>query len=176
MRTPLISPMLRPFVTWILSLFLGTLFLGATHKFYVTTTIVDYKPNLKVLQVTTQLFIDDLELALSSKDPKLRLAPDSDSLIVSNLLSDYFKEHFVFEMEGKILPYTFLGKEYETDIAVSYIEVPLIENGTLTIENRMLLELFDSQRNIIHFKNGADRKSYMLQKGKTMVEIPLGEP
>lgn len=168
--------MLRALTIWTLPLFLVVLFSGTTHKFYVTTTVVDYKSDTKVLQVTTQLFLDDLELALKTKDPKLRLAPDSDSLTVSNLLKDYFKAHFRFEMQGKILPYTFLGKKYETDIAVCYIEVPLEETKTIIIENRLLLELFDSQRNIIHFKHGTRRKSYMLQKGKTSVEIHLTKP
>ncbi|MFL2598125.1 MAG: DUF6702 family protein [Flavobacteriaceae bacterium] len=49
------------------------------HEFYVTTTNVVFKEEKKALQITCQLFIDDIELLLKQNNPELRLYPDSDA-------------------------------------------------------------------------------------------------
>jgi hypothetical protein len=49
------------------------------HEFYVTTTNVVLKEEKKALEITCQLFIDDIELLLKQNNPELRLYPDSDA-------------------------------------------------------------------------------------------------
>ena len=55
----------------ILITFFGLLFLSLTsfsvHKFYVALYQVNYAPEKKMLQITTRLFIDDLNNALAKK-------------------------------------------------------------------------------------------------------------
>lgn len=155
-------------------LFLGMVlcFSAATsHKFYVSTTQIDYKASENVLQVTIQLFIDDLELALKKETADLRLAPDSDPLIVEDLVEGYLTNHLIFQMDDQLLKLNYLGKEYKNDIAVCYVEVPLEKTTTFTVENRFFLALYEEQKNIIHFKNERQRKSYLLDKKKPTIAI-----
>lgn len=169
MRKMIFKPIriLLPIV--VLILFLG----AATHKFYVSTTVVNYKEATGVLQVTSQLFIEDLELALKLSNPKLRLFPDSDSLQVHALLENYLKHHLLFKMEDSILPHTFLGRKYKNDLVVCYLEVPIHTAERVVLENRIFFDLYEEQKNIIHFKKGSKRKSFMLHLESPMIEILL---
>ena len=60
----------------------------SSHKFYVSTTDVEFKRESKTVQVTTQLFIDDLELLLQQVDSSIRLDPDSDKEVVNRILKN----------------------------------------------------------------------------------------
>ncbi len=44
-----------------------------THKFYLSTTEIEYKKEFKTFQIMTQLFIDDLELLLQQQQKSLHL-------------------------------------------------------------------------------------------------------
>ena len=56
------------------------------HKFYVSTTNIVYKSEKKSIQITTQLFIDDIECLLQQDNPEVRLDPDSDSKHINTIL------------------------------------------------------------------------------------------
>ena len=64
------------------------------HEFYVTTTNVVFKEEKKALQITCQLFIDDIELLLKQNNPELRLYPDSDAKKLTCFLKKLLKRYF----------------------------------------------------------------------------------
>lgn len=59
----------------------------------------------------------------------------------------------------------YIGKEYDVDMVVSYIEVKDIkELKTIEIENKVLTEIFSDQQNIIHLKTPKSRRSLILDR------------
>jgi len=57
---------------------------------------------------------------------------------------------------------------------VSYIEVPFEQlSDSLVIENTLLFEQFEDQKNIIHFVNGDKRKSFLLNATQPAAQIAL---
>lgn len=160
---------------WLLIPIAMLLLSAGSHKFYVTTTVVSYKPEQRVLEVISKLFIDDLETVFKKSDPILRMAPDSDSLAVHRLLETFLIEHLKFSVQDSVLPYRFLGKKYQNDLVVCFLEVPLPKGNSFKVENNSFLKLFDDQKNIIHFKNGSKRKSFMLHKNEASKSISLVE-
>ena len=59
----------------------------------------------------------------------------------------------------------YIGKEYDVDMLVAYIEVANITDlKSLEVENKILMEMFPEQQNIIHLKTPNSRKSLMLDK------------
>jgi uncharacterized protein YuzE len=59
----------------------------------------------------------------------------------------------------------YIGKEYDTDMLVAYIEVKDVkELKTIEIENKVLMEMFPEQQNIIHLKTPESRRSLILDK------------
>ena len=149
-------------------------FLEESHKFYVSTSLIEYKEEEKSLQITSQIFIDDLELVLKKNDSNLRLAPDNRKKLIDSLVNQYFQEKIKMQSNSKLLKLNYLGREYKNDIAVNYIEIDLEDNlEKIEIENKLLLELFDDQKNIIHFKHKQTRKSFLLHKNNSYISLDL---
>jgi uncharacterized protein YuzE len=66
-------------------------------------------------------------------------------------------------VNGSAVKLDYLGKEYDTDMLVAYLEVvDLKELKTIEIENKVLLEMFSEQQNIIHLKTPTTRRSLIL--------------
>jgi hypothetical protein len=146
----------------------------AAHKFYVSTTEVELKREKKTVQVTTQLFIDDLEFLLQQSDSSIRLDPETNKELIDSLLEKELKDKLQFSTKNKIFEYTFLGKEYRNDIALCYLEFQF-ENipKTLKIKNTFFFNIFEGQQNIIHFKSEGIRKSFLLHSNKPDVIFEL---
>ena len=149
-------------------------FLEGSHKFHVSTSVIEYKKEEKTLQITSQIFIDDLELVLKKDDPSLRLAPDNRKELIDSLVNQYFEEKIKMQSNSKPLKLNYLGREYKNDIAVNYIEIDLQDTlEKIEIENKLLLEFFDDQKNIIHFKHKQTRKSFLLHKNNSYIRLDL---
>jgi len=142
-----------------------------THKFYLSTTEIEYKKEFKTFQIMTQLFIDDLELLLQQQEKSLRLFPDSNAKHSDSMLMFHLKKEFQLIVNGEPQKISYLGKEYKNDIVVCYLELYLDKiPSTIEIKNSMFFDLFDSQQNIIHYRNKASRKSFLLHsKSPTLV-------
>lgn len=144
------------------------------HKFYVSTTTIEFKAESKTLQIISQLFTDDIESIIRQQDDKIRLDPDSDEDAINQLIADYFKQTLVFTSRGKPVEYVFLGKEYKNDIIKCFIELELKEVPShLELINTLLLSSFEEQQNIVHFKNLGQRKSYLLHQNKQRILLSL---
>ena len=122
----------------------------------------------------TQLFIDDLELLLQQQEKSLRLFPDSNTKNSDSLLKSHLKKEFQLIINGKPQEISYLGKEYKNDIVVCYLELYLDEiPSTIEIKNSMFFDLFDSQQNIIHYKNKASKNSFLLHSKSPTLAINL---
>lgn len=142
------------------------------HKFYVSTMTMEYKTEKKSLQITTQLFIDDVELLLQQKDPSIRLFPDSNPSEIDRLLELEFNNALQIHIDQKQVKYEYVGREYKNDVIQCYLEIELLNPiQKLKVSNKMLFNLFYDQQNIIHFKNKTFRKSFLLRSDNDSVEI-----
>ena len=133
---------------------------------------MEYKTEKKSLQITTQLFIDDVELLLQQKDPSIRLFPDSNPSEIDRLLELEFNNALQIHIDQKQLKYDYVGREYKNDVIQCYLEIELLNPiQKLKVSNKMLFKLFYDQQNIIHFKNKTFRKSFLLRSDNDSVEI-----
>jgi hypothetical protein len=136
------------------------------HKFYVSVTKVDYVKEKKSLQIITKIFIDDLEDALQQRyDASISLGTKKETKANDKDVEKYILSKLKINVNGKPVKLVYIGKEYDTDMLVAYIEVINIpELNSIEIENRVLTEIFAEQQNIIHLKTPASRKSLILDK------------
>lgn len=141
----------------------------AVHKYYVSITQINYSGKDKALQITSRIFIDDLERLLKQRygiDAKLGTKKEHSN--VDSYIEKYLKKTFTLEVNNTPVTYTYLGKEYDVDIMKCYIEVKEISKKDLkniTVSNTLLFDIYPEQQNIIHFKVGDDRKTTILTKG-----------
>lgn len=152
----------------VLLLFVITLSAMAAHKFYVAVYQINHVPQKKVLQITSRIFIDDLENALIKKyNKKFYIGSSREPQDCNDYLSKYFAEKIHLTINGITKPVKFIGKEAEDDILVCYYTFPVEGKvNTIEIKNTTLFELFPEQQNIVHLNINNNKKSLLLTPGK----------
>jgi hypothetical protein len=140
----------------ILYTFFGLLILTTSafsvHKFYMAIYQVNYAPQKKMLQITSRIFVDDLNKALEKKyNKKLNLGNEKEAAEDIVLLKKYLAENFSIKVNGQSKPMTFLSKELDGDVLVCYSNIKGIPKiNSLEISNSVLIDWNSEQQNITH--------------------------
>lgn len=161
---------MKRFVFTTVALFLLITFTSfSTHKFYVGVFQVDYKVEKKEFQITSRIFIDDLEKALETKyKKKLNLATSKENKESDALIASYFKEKFKISVNNKSQEMVFLAKEYEDDVLIYYHKIPFSSKiKTVTIVNSILTEQFAEQQNLLHTNINSNKNSFLFTNSNT---------
>ncbi len=138
----------------------------ALHKYYVSVTEIEYVSEQKSVQIISRIFIDDFESLLRNRyDERLTLAIENEDDLVNYYTEKYLKEKLKITINGQPLEFNFIGKEYEEDIMLNYLEIVDVDNiSSIEVTNRILFELFPDQKNIVRFKINSKNKSILLIK------------
>ena len=155
---------MRYFKTILILLLIPLLMGSTTHKFYVSITKLEFIEEQRSIQIISKIFIDDIEQTLQERyDPKVSLATEKETEKDIEMLKDYIFKKLKIRVNGTPASMTYIGKEYDIDIMKIYIEVEDIsEVRSLEIENKILMDNFPEQQNIIHYKNNKIRKNLIL--------------
>lgn len=151
------------------SFFVYLLFVQSTiHPYYVSTLEIDYRPDRMALQITMRVFTDDWQLMLNTHyDKTLRLDPDTDTEKILTHSSDYFQQHLELNLNGTDVTPSVLGKEYQDDQLLLYLEIAgVAELQTLAVSNRILFAELEGQQNIVRIKTPTKRKSFLQSQGR----------
>jgi len=156
----------------VLSFFLLTSF--SYHKFYVSISEVNHNTETAALEISMKIFTDDLEAALEADtSEKLWIGdPEREVITTDSLLAVYFGKRLTFNINGEEREAVFIGKELEADVTWCYLEIqdiPAVKS--VSIDNRILMELFDDQKNLVHIYANGKEKSLFLRRGKTVGEV-----
>ncbi|TRO65593.1 DUF6702 family protein [Christiangramia sabulilitoris] len=141
-------------------------FTNADHETYLSVTEIEYKKEQKSLQIISRVFIDDFEDVLSKRyQKKISLSYKEDLISNKPLIEKYLAKKLNISVNGKELKLNFLGSKFDADQIVLFIESVNTENfSKIKVENLILTDLFDSQKNIVHVKKGEDIESMLLLK------------
>lgn len=160
--------MKKTFKIFFLFLLFGTLTSVALHKFYVSVNQIDFIPKKKALEITSRIFIDDIDLALEKKyGKKFYLGTSKETSESLDFLKKYLKEKFSIKVNGHQKEIIFLGKEIEDNVLICYLTIKDIEKvNSLEIKNTILMELYD-QQHIFHTNILGNKKSILLTSSET---------
>jgi hypothetical protein len=133
------------------------------HKFYMAIFQVNYAPEKKMIQITSRIFIDDLNLALEKKyGKKTNLGLEKETVEDLNLLKKYFNENLIIKVNGQSKPVVFMSKDVEGDVLISYCRVTEVAKlQTAEINNTLLTHWNSEQQNILHFNAFGEKKSFL---------------
>ncbi|RKR06958.1 hypothetical protein CLV91_3186 [Maribacter vaceletii] len=138
------------------------------HKYYISVTNVTYSEKDQAIQIISRVFVDDMELLLKERyDLQANLATDKESDAAEKYVEKYFNLKFAVTINGEKASCKFLGKKYEDDLMLCYIEIPNVNNKELqsiAIQNEVLIDLYEEQQNIVHVKINDDKKTVILTR------------
>ena len=134
------------------------------HKFYVSIYQVNYASDKKMLQITSRIFIDDINNALEKKyNRKFHLGEKEETPEEAQLLLKYMSEHFFIKVNGKQKPLEFRSKEMESTVLICYFRITGIPKITsLEIHNKILFDYVTEQQNIIQTTINGKKNSVLL--------------
>jgi hypothetical protein len=153
----------------VLLLFFVGLTAMSAHRFYVGIYQVDFVPQKKRLEITTRIFMDDLNDALAKAYKKQTNIGDSketpeDLTLMKKYLSDKFKIY----LNGQLKTMNFRSHEQENNVIICYLTVKEVPKITkMEVENSILTELHNEQQNIIQFNNNGKKQNLLLSSSTT---------
>jgi hypothetical protein len=134
------------------------------HKFYVSIYQIDYAQNKSMLQITSRIFVDDLNAALKNKYNKethLGAANESEEDVL--IMRKYIQNHFSIKVNGKPKVINYLSKEIEANVLICYYNIKEIQKiKSIEIQNTALFELNSEQQNIIQTNIYKNKKNLLL--------------
>lgn len=138
------------------------------HKYYVSLCEIEYIEEKKSVQIILGLFIDDLELTLNKiHNTQLNLATEEEFEKVDSLYISYLQKHLQLKINNSNKQFTFIGKEYNSDIVHFYLEVNNIAALNLfEVKNTCLFKDFEDQKNIVKLKIDTYHKTFYLDTKK----------
>lgn len=144
-----------------------TSFSAGDHETYLSVTEVEYDREEKALQIVSRVFIDDFENVLSKRyQQEISLSYQKELGANKNIISRYINQKLKIEVDGKLQELKFLGSKFDSDQIVLFIEGAGVENfKKIRVENLILTDLFDAQKNIVHVKKDDIIESMLLMKG-----------
>lgn len=134
------------------------------HKFYMAIYQIDYVPQKKRIQITSRIFVDDLNAAIEKKyHVKSNLGTSLEMAQDEVNMKKYLAEKFFLKVNGVVKPMVFLSKEVEANVLICYFRIPDISKITnLEVENSALTEWNSEQQNIIQATINGQKQSEVL--------------
>lgn len=157
----------------IIYFFFGIVFLSLTsfgyHKFYMAVYQVNYAAEKKMLQITSRIFVDDLNDALGKKYNKnLNLGTEKESAEELVLLKKYMSEKFSLKVNGELKSMQFLSKELDGDVMVCYWSIKEVSKiKSIEVYNAVLIDWNSEQQNITHFTVNKIKNSFLFTNSST---------
>src|SRR6267142_2020075 len=139
------------------------------HPVHVSVSEINYSEKDKALQITSRIFIDDLELSIRKqrKEPEMDLLAPQNGLTTDLLVSEYLKGHFKIKLDGNPQKMKLLGHEVEDVAIVCYIEAENVKKvKTMEVFNDMITETFEDQSNLVHVTVRGPVKSVRLMRDR----------
>lgn len=146
------------------------------HVFYVSITRVKWNVDVARLDVSVRIFTDDLEEAIVAKGgPRLRLWTGQAHADRDRHVSDYLASRLVFRVNGVDRQLTYAGMEDALDATACLVQITGVDRvETIEVENRILIEMFDTQANVMRFEIGGERKYVNLSKKTVTGTVRFG--
>tara|TARA_R100001369_G_scaffold21881_3_gene39736 strand:- start:44232 stop:44777 length:546 start_codon:yes stop_codon:yes gene_type:complete len=162
---------LKPYMKFKLLLILllvGFSSFTVAHKFYLSVTEMEYSEKTQNLKITSHIFIDDLEDLLQTRyDKSIKLGQKNESSNVPTLIKKYLGKKLEINIDGKVYPVKYLGKIYEDDMALLFLEIEHVPSfKKIIVKNTILTDMYSEQKNLVHVAFKGTTKSLVLNKDK----------
>ncbi len=135
------------------------------HEFHVSIMDMEHNAQTKSVEVSQRIFIDDLETALKAYYDleKVDTYKPDNQYYLDSLIDNYLKSKVIVIIDNEEKSFNYIGSELEGDARWCYYEIEEVAIvKEIKITNVALMDVFEDQQNIVHFKNNKKMKSYKL--------------
>ena len=147
----------------------------SSHKYYVSTSLFNFT-DANSLQITIRLFKDDFKDALKKKYSIDRVLTDQlliDSTYHSNI-NNYFNSFLTVSFDGVKNKLNFLGLENKNEMFVFYLEIEKLPSfNIISLDNKLLFDIYSEQKNIIHVTNNGNKKSFISRMNNSTLSLDI---
>lgn len=136
----------------------------SAHKFYVGIYQINFVPEKKMLQITTRIFLDDINEALAAKYKQpVNLGEANETVNDIALMKKYITENMLITVNGKPVVLEFMSNEIEDNVLICYFRSTGISKITkFEIRNKILFDYVTEQQNIVQTNINGNKKSLLL--------------
>jgi hypothetical protein len=149
--------------------FLITAFTTFLHPLHVSVTEIKFDAKDKELEVTTRIFLDDLEEAIRQerKQSTLDITQPGAGLTTDQLLNQYLSNRLQIKVDGKNVKIIFLGYEIEGDAIIVYAYAPGVKKmKEIEVTHTTITEVYEDQSNLVHVTREDKTKSLRLMRSQ----------
>ena len=137
------------------------------HDIHISKSEVEYNLDSQSLQISTHIYIDDLEEIMGEElgAQNLFVGTEKETDSADYYIYQYVQDHLIFEVDDKPVTYEYIGKELSEDLLAVwvYLEAYNVEKvSSLKITYDVLMNLYDDQKNILSLKTPQDGKAFYL--------------
>lgn len=143
------------------------------HPYYISVIDVKYNTQQSALQISSKMFINDLENALKKTSKKnIDILHPKSKAETDTALFSYVKERLSFVVNSKPQPLNYIGYEKEEDAIWTYLEIKnLRAPKKIDINTKLLYDFLPSQTIIIHCEINGVKKSSKITNPDSNVEF-----
>ena len=161
-----------------LGILLCLLFATAAHAhvFYVSIVRVKWNVDETRLDISVRIFTDDLEEAIVAEGgPRLRLWTDQAHADRDRHVAGYLASRLSFRINGVERQLAYTGMEDALDATACLVQITGVDRvETIEVENRILIDMFDTQANVMRFEIDGERKYVNLSKKTVTGTVRFG--
>lgn len=145
------------------------------HPVHVSVTNIEYIEYEKRFEVSFKLFYDDFETIISNKyNVQLNLGTEKRLENEDIYFLMYIKEKFQLFADGKVLEPSFKSRRMNDDSIWLYFYFERITPAKkIEVRNRLMMDLFMDQKNLVIFKSKGLEKGYILKSKNDKIDIHL---
>lgn len=147
------------------------IFPSKLHTFHTSLTRIDYNAKEKNIEISIRLFVHDVTPMLErrlKKQVDVEKTPEVDKEFFK-----YIEENFIFQnKKGETQKLKWVGREFENDIVLVYVEIPFEEDleGT-KLQNTIFFESFPQQANLVIAHFGEKKIDLLFKSGDKFKDL-----
>ncbi len=137
------------------------------HPIHISVTEIEFDEKEMELEIVMRIFADDLETSIrvDRNEPELDLLHPANGQTTDELAKVYILKRLSVSLDGKPQKLNYLGSEFDGEALVFYIQVTQVKKwNSITIMNKVILETYDDQSNLVHVAVKGKTKSLRLMR------------
>lgn len=143
------------------------------HPYYISVIDIKYNSQQSSLQISSRMFINDLEDALKKTSHKnIDVLNPKNKTETDSALFNYIKQRLLISVDSKQQTLNYLGYEKEEDSIWSYLDIKNTKTPKkINIDTKLLYDFLPSQTIIIHCEINGIKKSSKITNPDSKVEF-----